>query len=93
MINAKIEFEDMLKNINKTKEDIVAMKFTNVRDKIKELNNIEDLDFEYNDGFGGQELDGLVLFRDKTWLERGEYDGSEWWDYKKPPTIEDIKNL
>ena len=45
------------------------------------------LDFEYDDGFGGQELFGLVWYEDGTWSERNEYDGSEWWEYKKTPEI------
>lgn len=42
-----------------------------------------NLDVDYSDGFGGQELFGKVFFTDGSWLERGEYDGSEWWEYKK----------
>jgi hypothetical protein len=44
---------------------------------------IMELDDEYWDGFGGQELYGYVMFNDDSWLERHEYDGSEWWEYKK----------
>jgi hypothetical protein len=50
---------------------------------------IESLDFDYDNGYGGQELFGLVWLIDNTWLERGEYDGSEWWDYKTTPRIPD----
>ncbi|QNI21485.1 hypothetical protein [Salmonella phage 3sent1] len=32
-------------------------------------------------------LYGNVWFTDGTWLERGEYDGSEWWEYKATPAI------
>ena len=46
--------------------------------------------WNYDDGYGCQELDGTVLFDDGTWLERKEYDGSEWWAYHRPPTVEDI---
>jgi hypothetical protein len=49
------------------------------------------LDFEYDNGYGGQELFGYVVFKDNTWLERGEYDGSEWWEYQKCPTYNEIK--
>jgi len=45
------------------------------------------LDFEYNEGYGGQELFGYVLLTDGTWLERGEYDGSEWWALKRRPDL------
>lgn len=46
------------------------------------------LNFKYDHGFGGQNLFGWVVFDDGTWLERGEYDGSEWWEYKQCPTRE-----
>lgn len=48
---------------------------------------VESLDFEYDSGYGGQELFGTVWFKDGTWATRGEYDGSEWWDYHACPTI------
>lgn len=42
---------------------------------------------EYDRGFGTAEIatDLVILFRDRTWMERGEYDGSEWWEYRTPP--------
>ena len=46
---------------------------------------LNTLDVEYNDGFGTQELFGTVWLKDGTWLSRGEYDGSEWWDHIKSP--------
>ena len=45
------------------------------------------LDFEYDDGYGGQFINGTIWYTDGTWSERGEYDGSEWWEYKKCPII------
>ena len=41
----------------------------------------------YDGGYGGQEIaeDLVVVFKDNSWLERQEYDGSEWWSYKKAP--------
>ena len=48
------------------------------------------LDFKYDSGYGMQELDGTVwLMKEGTWLERGEYDGSEWWVYRVCPQIPD----
>jgi len=50
------------------------------------------LDFEYDDGYGGQELHGIVWFNDGIWADRGEYDGSEWWNYQCCPYItEELK--
>jgi hypothetical protein len=43
--------------------------------------------FEYDAGSGGAEVNtDLVIVGDDWWLERGEYDGSEWWDFKQLPT-------
>ena len=41
---------------------------------------------DYNNGYGGHEVaaDLLVVGKD-FWLERHEYDGSEWWEYKEHP--------
>jgi hypothetical protein len=53
---------------------------------------LAELDFEYDHSFGGQRLFGLIWFTDGSWMERGEYDGSEWWEYKKMPRIpEELK--
>lgn len=43
-------------------------------------------DREYDNGFGGQEVvsDLVVKFRDGQTMWRGEYDGSEWWNYSCP---------
>lgn len=39
--------------------------------------------FDYDNGFGGQEIasDLIIYFKDHTYITRGEYDGSEWWQY------------
>jgi hypothetical protein len=48
---------------------------------------ISGLNFEYDSGYGGQELFGTIWYIDGTWSERGEYDGSEWWEYHICPEI------
>lgn len=47
------------------------------------------LDFEYDSGYGCQELYGTIWYTDGTWSSRGEYDGSEWWDWNVMPDIPD----
>lgn len=48
----------------------------------------------YDSGFGGHVIDLslYIVFKDGSWMERSEYDGSEWWEYKskleKPNTEE-----
>jgi hypothetical protein len=48
---------------------------------------VNSLDFEYDKGYGGQELFGTIWYKDGTWSDRGEYDGSEWWNYQSCPGI------
>ena len=49
---------------------------------------LHKLDFEYDNGYGGQVLHGTVwLTEENTWLSRGEYDGSEWWEYNECPQV------
>lgn len=48
---------------------------------------LDKLDFEYDNGWGSHELYGTVWLYDNTWLSRGEYDGSEWWNHNKLPEI------
>lgn len=50
-------------------------------------NFLEELNFEYYDGFGSQELFGTVWLKDGSWLERSEYDGSENWVLRTIPEI------
>ena len=48
------------------------------------------MNFDYDSGYGMQEILGTVwLMEEHTWLDRGEYDGSEWWNYNKCPQVPD----
>lgn len=43
-------------------------------------------DFEYDDGYGHEEINmSLVVVGKDFWLERNNYDGSEWWEFKQMP--------
>lgn len=43
--------------------------------------------FEYNNGFGNTSIiQDLKIVGEDWWLERAEYDGSEWWEFKKLPS-------
>lgn len=50
---------------------------------------LNELDFEYDDGYGRQFLHGTIWMKDNTWHERAEYDGSEWWRHVQVPSIPD----
>jgi len=48
---------------------------------------LSNLDFEYDSGYGGQNLFGTIWYVDGTWSERAEYDGSEWYAHRSCPNI------
>ena len=55
----------------------------------------EKANFRYDSGYGCAEIpsDLIVVGRD-FWLERHEYDGSEWWEFKSmPPEPEETREL
>lgn len=42
--------------------------------------------FEYDSGFGSAIInDRLKVVGSDWWLERNEYDGNEWWEFKRLP--------
>lgn len=50
---------------------------------------VDKLDFNYNDGYGSQNLYGTIWCKNSVWFDRGEYDGSEWWNRNEYPAIPD----
>lgn len=48
---------------------------------------LKRINYEYDSGFGQQEVFGFIWYKGGTWSERAEYDGSEWWAYKSCPEI------
>jgi hypothetical protein len=48
---------------------------------------LSEIDFTYDDGFGSQELFGVIWCTEGEWFERGEYDGSEWWEKNVYPIV------
>lgn len=100
MANAKEEFLHMVKNQSVLCAEISYQNCWDDSDKPASEHNlpvgyteeeynsfVDSLDFEYDNGYGGQELFGTVWFKDGTWADRGEYDGSEWWQYHICPDV------
>ena len=86
MCNFKDETLSILEANGKTWNDVKFIqgddfKVSNNKDELLELMN-----FEYDDGYGAPQIaEDLIIVGDNWWLERGEYDGSEWWEYKETP--------
>lgn len=90
MRNLYEETLDILKENGKTEKDVVWFghlfydyeQQEYPRDKFKEY-----LNYKYDSGYGLAEVDEyLYIVGDNWWLERHEYDGLEWWEYKTLPT-------
>ena len=81
--NLYTETIEKFKDINKTEKDVKWIgtkdgKFAINWNKFSKISNIC-----YDGGFGKQNIpyDLVIVFKDKTYLRRETYDGSEWWEY------------
>jgi len=87
-MNLLKETLDILNDSNILEDQIlyVAGKKSNIKISWEHFKKIADTD--YDNGYGGQEVaQDLVIVGNDFWLERSEYDGSEWWSFKKKPDI------
>lgn len=82
--------EEILYNLNKygkTINDIVSVQgddFKVDKDKFLYL-----CDFNYSSGYGAAEIpQDLKIVGSDWWIERHEYDGSEWFEFKCMPRID-----
>lgn len=48
---------------------------------------LKKINFNYDSGYGGQEVEGIIWCENDIWFTRGEYDGSEWWEEHRIPKI------
>lgn len=85
MSNFKQETLEELSEHGLRWEDVEFVQTDKIR--VKDKNKfLEQMDFDYDDGFGSQEIPSeLVIVGKDWWLERHEYDGSEWWEFKRLP--------
>lgn len=97
MTNLLRETEEVLLEHGKLMSDIV---FVSGNGHEIPLDNFIEAakSYDYDSGFGGEEvpLDLLIVGKD-WWIERHEYDGSEWWEYKtlpqRPKTVKKISGF
>lgn len=94
LINFKEETLDILEEHGKTWDDVKFIQ-TSEWQVASKFDFLVHMDFEYDNGFGGARIPlDLIIAGTDWWLERGEYDGSEWWEFKQMPKplerIEDV---
>lgn len=86
-INLLEETIQVLKKYGKTPKDVLWVGSVDGEYAIswEEFEKIAENVWYYN-GYGSQEIAyDLVVVGDDWWLERVEYDGSEWWEIRKKP--------
>ena len=102
MRNAKEELSNIIENISKVKCAYIWFETfeckhpkNSTKTVVLKLNYSDQdfleflgkLDFHYDSGYGIQHIYGKVWLEDGTWMTRGEYDGSEWWEHHKCPDV------
>lgn len=82
--NLWLETISELKDHGKTFDDVLwcgCPLFKIPKEDFKKL-----ADVEYDAGYGAQDVaTDLIIVGDGWYMTRGEYDGSEWWEWCEPP--------
>lgn len=85
-------YEETIKELaenGKTFDDVVAIcgnEFQITKDDFVKYSNTE-----YDSGYGAPEVaEDLLVVGNDFWLERHDYDGSEWWEFKAMPKHKEL---
>lgn len=85
-MNLLQETLDELKENGKTPVDVRWVGRESINAKCSWDDFAKQANFEYNNGYGWPEIPSdLVVVGDDWWIERAEYDGAEWWEFKTLP--------
>lgn len=85
-MNLKYETLKALKDHGRTEDDIVYVGTNTFRIPLEDFWELANVD--YDNGYGGAEIvEDIIVVGRGWWLERHEYDGSEWWEYKECPPV------
>lgn len=83
MKNLLKETKAVLKEHGKSFDDVVWIGCEEYQIPMASFMSLADQ--EYDNGFGSPKVaTNLVVVGNSFWLERAEYDGAEWWEYKEP---------
>lgn len=83
-MNLLQETIEKLKEHNKTWDDVLWIGGSEFSISIEDFKILANC--EYDNGYGSQIVaQDLKIVGKDWWLERSEYDGSEWWDYMTFP--------
>ena len=83
-MNLKEETLNVLHNHGKHKADVKRVCGEDFQISLEQFWKLADT--EYNSFYGAPEIaTDLMLIGDDFWMTRGDYDGSEWWDFHTMP--------
>ncbi len=98
MINARAEFEEEVEgldvvcawicfaqNYRFNMENAIYLKEGHTPEEYEGF--LQTISRDYDNGYGSQELKGIIWISNGDWIERQEYDGSEGWRYVSRPEI------
>ena len=86
MVNLLEETIDFLNNFDKTLKDILYVTDGCNFKKVNEVDLVVLLNTSYDNGWGLVEINPeLKLVGKNFWLERHNYDGQEYWEFKQYP--------
>ncbi len=92
MRNLLLETKQVLEENGKSINDIVWVGCKDFEIPLASFLTLSDE--EYDSGYGGNEVPiDLVIVGNDWWLERGEYDGAEWWEFKTLPKRPDVMKV
>ncbi len=94
MTNLWEETIELLKENGKTFDDVLFIQGIDFKITKENFESVAKKT-DYDSGFGAQRVaTDLVLVGDDWWIERAEYDGSEWWEYKSiPMEIDKVEHI
>ena len=80
------ETKEAIKDSGHNFEDVMFIGSSNGEYRMSWEKFVTKANFNYDDGYGAAAIatDLIIYFKDCTYIERGEYDGSEWWSYNVP---------
>ena len=88
MENLLEETKEKLAVCHKTPKDVLWVGSSDGSEAITWEEFEKMADFDHDAGYGAAEIRmDLVVVGKDWWLERYEYDGSEWWVYKEQPKL------
>lgn len=88
MINLLSETTKFLEENGKSLDDVLWIGNRDGKEIIPVSDFLMGANRMYDDGYGSNEVSlDLVIVGNDWWLERSDYDGCEWWEYKTIPTL------